>query len=78
MPIISKTPNDRQVGGDHYRKCELQPWDVISHWGLDFFEGNVLKYVQRWRHKDGIRDLYKARHYLDKLIELNERDSGTS
>ena len=62
--------NDRQVGGDHYTTLKPQPWDVINAWHLGFFEGNVVRYVARWRVKGNIEDLRKARHYLDKLIEL--------
>ena len=40
---------------------------------LDFFEGNIVKYVTRWKDKNGIEDLKKAKQYLDKLIELNEK-----
>lgn len=61
----------RQVGGDHYELTAIQPWDYIAANGLGFFEGNVVKYVSRWKDKDGLQDLQKARHYLDKLIALN-------
>jgi hypothetical protein len=61
--------NLHQVGGDHYQ-LTIQPWDSIAANGLGFFEGNVVKYVTRWRAKGGVDDLRKARHYLDKLIEL--------
>jgi len=64
--------NDVQVGGEHYRGQVLQPWDAIAAWNLGFFEGNIVKYVVRWRVKNGVEDLKKARHYLDKLIELQE------
>mgnify|MGYP003677267595 CR=1 FL=1 len=40
---------------------------------LDFFEGNIIKYVTRWRHKNGMEDLLKAKQYLDKLIENNSK-----
>jgi hypothetical protein len=65
--------NETQVGGDHYRSQPIQPWDAIAAWGLGFFDGNVVKYVSRWRSKGGVADLRKARHYLDKLIEMSER-----
>lgn len=55
----------------HY-DVSLQPWDYIAANNLGFFEGNVVKYVTRWRVKGGVEDLYKARHYIDKLIQLNE------
>lgn len=61
--------NDQQVGGAHYQKA-IQVWDYIAANGLGYFEGNVVKYVSRWRDKGGVEDLRKARHYIDKLIEL--------
>jgi hypothetical protein len=66
--------NDKQMGGSHYLKA-IQPWDYIAANGLDFFEGNIVKYVTRWRQKGGVEDLRKARHYLDKLIELETHDT---
>ena len=62
--------NDVQINGDHYKTKEIQPWDYIAANGLCFFTGNCVKYVTRWQSKGGIEDLKKARHYLDKLIEL--------
>ena len=64
--------NENQVSGTHYKDRDIQPWDYIAANGLGYFEGNVVKYVSRWRHKGGVEDLKKARHYLDKLIELLE------
>jgi hypothetical protein len=63
--------NDIQVAGGHYKSKEIQPWDYIIANGIGYMEGNVIKYVSRWRDKGGIDDLRKARHYLDKLIEVN-------
>lgn len=63
--------NDRQEGGDHYQTT-IQPWDAIVAWGLGFLDGNAVKYLARWRKKGGVEDLKKARHYLDKLIEVEE------
>lgn len=65
--------NDTQVGGSHYKQQQMQPWDYIAANNLGFFEGNVVKYVTRWRGKGGVEDLRKARHYLDKLIELETK-----
>lgn len=61
--------NELQIGGEHYKALNPQPWDVISAWNLGFLDGNVVKYVARFRSKGGIEDLKKAKHYLDKLIE---------
>ena len=69
-------PNSRQVGGDHYKGKTVQPWDFIAANGLGFFEGNVVKYVTRWKDKGGVQDLHKARHYLDKLIEVAGDGAG--
>lgn len=66
------TANDHQVAGSHYKKKSIQPWDYIAANELGYFEGNIVKYVSRWRDKGGLDDLRKARHYLDKLIELEE------
>lgn len=62
-----------QVAGDHYKKQAIQPVEYIHANGIGFFEGNVIKYVTRWRDKGGIRDLEKAKHYIDLLIELEGR-----
>lgn len=61
--------NDRQINGDHYQ-ASIQTWDYIVAHDLSFLEGNVIKYVTRFRKKNGLQDLEKARHYLDKLIEV--------
>lgn len=62
--------NKKQVGGDHYLNQKIQPWDIVVANKLNFFEGNALKYLLRWKQKDGVKDLLKAKHYIDKLIEL--------
>lgn len=66
---IAVRQTDVQVGGDHYSKRAIQPIDYIRANGLGFCEGNVVKYITRWRDKDGVKDLQKARHYIDFLIE---------
>lgn len=62
----------KQVGGSHYKDKGIQPIIYIHANDLGFCEGNVVKYVTRWREKNGIADLKKAIHYLELLIELNE------
>lgn len=59
-----------QPGGSHYKDKAIQPVQYIHANGLGYCEGNVVKYVSRWRHKNGLEDLLKARHYIDLLIEL--------
>ena len=58
----------------HYQQGAIQPIDYIAANRLDFFEGNVVKYITRWRSKGTpIEDLRKARQYIDWLIEMEER-----
>ena len=58
----------------HYNKG-IEMWDYAhSHHDLNFFEGNIVKYITRWKDKNGVEDLHKAKQYLDKLIELEEKD----
>ena len=64
--------NSTQVGGDHYQSKAIQPWDYIISNNLGYLEGNVIKYVSRWKDKNGVEDLKKAQHYLAKLIEVNQ------
>lgn len=71
--------NDRQVGGDHYRRLgRLQPWDVWFAWELNPFQASILKYVVRYPKKGGVEDLEKAKHYLEKLIEEERRRAETA
>lgn len=62
-----------QVGGNHYKDCKIQPVEYIHANQLGFCEGNVVKYITRWKSKNGIKDLEKARHYIDLLIQLEGR-----
>lgn len=66
---------DKQVAGDHYKNLAIQPVEFIHANGIGYFEGNVIKYVSRWRQKNGIADLEKAKHYIELLIELESRNA---
>lgn len=61
--------NEKQHGGSHYKQFGIQPWDAINEWGLGYLDGCAVKYISRWRHKNGIEDLNKAIHFLEKLRE---------
>ena len=63
-------PMEIQVGGDHYKKCKIQPVEYIHANGLDFFQGNIVKYITRFRDKGGKADLEKIKHYCDIIIYL--------
>lgn len=64
--------NDRQVGGEHYRKSGRRwtHWDVVERHGVGYLEGYATKYIDRWRDKGGVQDLEKADHCVQKLLEL--------
>lgn len=61
---------DVQVGGGHYKDMVIQPIEFTHKNNLNFCQGNVIKYVTRYKAKNGLEDLKKARHYIDMLIEL--------
>jgi hypothetical protein len=69
---MSDRPNCHQFGGTHYITKVIQPWDYIVANNLGYLEGNVVKYISRWKEKGGVDDLHKAAHYLQKLIEVAE------
>lgn len=73
--MMENQPLDVQVGGRHY-ELQIQPVEYIVKNGLGFCEGNVIKYVTRYKVKGGKEDLLKARHYIDMLIEFNYGDEG--
>lgn len=76
--IVTVVTNPRrQVGGDHYLKHgDMQPFDIIDAYGLNFYEGTALKYLLRWRDKDGVLDLEKAKHYIEILIQKERSPDG--
>ena len=66
---------DKQESGTHYKDKGIQPIIYIHANNLGFCEGNVVKYVTRWRDKGGEADLRKAIHYLELLIQLETKQS---
>jgi len=69
-PNLVGHANTRQVGGSHYKTGGIEHWDMVAMFQLDYFQGQITKYLFRWRKKHGVQDLEKARHFLDKYIEL--------
>lgn len=69
--------NERQIGGTHYKKGGEEHWD--RQWrlyGRGYFIGCITKYVERYHEKNGVQDLEKARHFIEKLIELENKTKG--
>lgn len=74
VPMTETKPNplEQQVGGNHYKDLKIQPVEYIHANNIGYMEGNVIKYVSRWRAKNGIKDLEKAKHYIELLIQLEK------
>lgn len=70
------SPTDTQVGGDHYAKNKIQPIDFILANNLGWCEANAVKYLTRWKNKNGLEDLRKAKHYIELLIERVEEENA--
>jgi hypothetical protein len=66
----------RQIGGEHYKFGGVEPVEFALSNGLGFCEGNIVKYVTRYKMKGGVSDLRKAVHYLEILIENEEAKEG--
>jgi hypothetical protein len=67
---------NKQEGGDHYKKCAIQPVEYIHANKLGFIEGSVVKYITRFRDKGGEADLRKIIHFVELLIEMEYGDAG--
>jgi hypothetical protein len=62
----------KQVGGNHYLKYKIQPVEFIIKNNIGFVEGNIIKYILRFKDKGGIADLKKAKHYIELLIDSSK------
>lgn len=61
-----------QVGGDHYAKMAIDPFEYSMQNGLDPLQHTAIKYISRFRDKGGIQDLRKAQHTIERLIKFEE------
>lgn len=71
---LTSKPNHKQVGGTHYKDMKIQPIEYTLSNGLGFCEGNVIKYISRYKTKNGVEDLEKAKHCIDLLIKQMEKE----
>ena len=62
----------KQVGGSHYKNYKIQPVEFIIKNNIGFVEGNIIKYVLRFKEKGGVSDLEKAKHYIELLIDTTK------
>ena len=75
MSDVQDVARLNQFGGHHYTSKEIQPWDAIQAWMSEeqfegYIRGNVIKYLSRYPDKGGRLDVEKAKHYIDKLLEI--------
>lgn len=63
-----------QVSGSHYKCLKIQPVQYIHANGMGYIEGAIIKYISRYKNKNGKEDLLKIKHFVDLLIELEYGD----
>ena len=69
-------PQSRQIGGSHYKKYPIQPYEFISKNKLSYYQGCVIKYVVRYLEKGGIQDLQKIIHFTElEILRLKDDNS---
>jgi len=76
MNTLVKQALDNQVGGSHYINMKISPLEYIEANKLGFSEGNIIKYISRYKAKNGLEDLYKARQYLSVIIKREEENEA--
>jgi hypothetical protein len=76
VPPCETDPDADVKNPKHYNRFKIEPLTFIEENGLSYSQGNVIKYVCRFDAKDGVRDLKKAREYIDKMIERAEREGA--
>ena len=73
----NQPPDDPINHPTHYTFSQIEVIDAIEAWECDFVEGNIIKYVVRWKHKDGVTDLRIAAWYLKRLIDRETKNGST-
>lgn len=76
LDYVQADPFTEQVGGDHYKTMGIQPVEYILANKLGFCEGNIVKYISRYKQKNGIQDVKKVIHYAQMLIAHLEKNNG--
>ena len=60
----------------HYSRWKIEPVQFMMENDIPYVEGNIIKYIMRWRYKGGLEDLHKAQEYLNILIKNELEDGG--
>lgn len=66
-------PLQEQIGGSHYKNFKMQPIELIAKTRCSFIQGNIIKYISRYKEKNGKQDLEKVIHYAQLALELGDR-----
>tara|TARA_R100000664_G_scaffold17170_4_gene26067 strand:+ start:4382 stop:4669 length:288 start_codon:yes stop_codon:yes gene_type:complete len=67
---------DKQIGGNHYKDCKIQPVEFIAKNKIGFLEGNIIKYATRHSKKgEGKKDIEKVIHYAELILEMYYNDN---
>ena len=74
---IQQKASDLQIGGGHYKMMAIQPMHFSMVNKLDALQHTIIKYVVRFREKNGVQDLEKAKHCIDLLIQYEQTGSIT-
>jgi len=69
-----KNALDVQVGGGHYKNMVIQPVEFITKNNLGYIEGCIIKYICRYKNKNGKQDLDKIIHFVELLIDLKYKN----
>jgi len=72
--ILKIKASDKQIGGNHYKQFKIQPAEFCYINNIPYLEATAIKYLCRWKDKGGIQDLEKAKHFIDLLIEFNQKE----
>jgi len=59
------------INPDHYKQGKIEVIDFILDQKFNYLEGNIIKYISRYKHKNGLEDLRKAKWYIKELISVN-------
>ena len=64
---------ESQVGGNHYKDMAFQPIELIAALRCSFIQGCIIKYISRYKNKNGAQDIKKCIHYAQLAIELGDK-----
>lgn len=73
--VVSGQPGIEMVEHPKHYNKGIEVWDFTDSWGMDFLEGNIIKYVTRYKYKNGVEDLKKAKQFIERLIEREEKEN---